>query len=94
MHTRIRLIKRFLTIPTPGSRLILGPWNHGGKWHVEPRRRAVKTSFDHEGELLRFFDCHLRERDTGIGSEPPVHYFTMVEGRWKTADPGRRRRRL
>lgn len=79
-------IKRFLTIPTPGSRLILGPWNHGGKWHVEPRRRAAKTSFDHEGELLRFFDCHLRERDTGIGSEPPVHYFTMVEGRWKTAD--------
>ncbi|WP_123029269.1 CocE/NonD family hydrolase [Mycolicibacterium stellerae] len=79
-------IKRFLTIATPGSRLILGPWNHGGKWHIEPFRDPSKTRFDHEGELLRFFDCHLRQRDTGIDSEPLVHYFTMVEGRWKTAD--------
>ena len=79
-------VKRFLTISTPGSRLILGPWNHGGKWHIEPHRTHVETSFDHEGELLRFFDFHLRERDTGIGSEPRVHYFTMVEGRWKAAD--------
>ncbi len=79
-------IKRFLTISTPGSRLILGPWNHGGKWHIEPLRRHAKASFDHEGELLRFFDCHLKERDRGIGSEPRVHYYTMVEGRWKSTD--------
>lgn len=79
-------IKRFLTISTPGSRLILGPWNHGGKWHIEPHRTRAKSSFDHEGELLRFFDHHLRERDTGIADEPRVHYFTMVEGRWKSAD--------
>jgi uncharacterized protein len=79
-------VKRFLTISTPGTRLILGPWNHGGKWHIEPLRRHAKTSFDHDGELLRFFDCHLKGRDTGIGSEPRVHYYTMVEGRWKSAD--------
>jgi uncharacterized protein len=79
-------IKRFLTITTPGSRLILGPWNHGGKWHVEPFRKPSKTEFDHEGELLRFFNSHLTEATTGIESEQRVHYFTMCEGRWKSAD--------
>ena len=79
-------IKRFLTIRTPGSRLTLGPWNHTGGWHVDPLRGLSKPAFDHDSELLRFFDHHLKGGDTGIGSEPPVHYFTMVEDRWKTAD--------
>jgi uncharacterized protein len=79
-------IKRFLTISTAGSRLILGPWNHGGGWHIDPLGQPTRASFDHDGELLRFFDHHLKERDTGIGSEPRVHYFTMVEGRWKSAN--------
>lgn len=79
-------IKRFLTLSTPGNRLLLGPWNHGGGWHVEPQSRATKSSFDHDGELLRFFDHHLGRGDTGIASEAHVHYFTMGEGRWKSAD--------
>jgi putative CocE/NonD family hydrolase len=79
-------IKRFLSVSTAGSRLILGPWNHGGHWHIEPLRRPTGSSFDHDGELLRFFDHHLKGRDTGIAAEPRVHYFTMVEGRWKSAD--------
>lgn len=78
-------IKRFLTIATPGSRLILGPWNHIGAWHIDPLRKPAKPRFSHDTELLRFFDQHLREIDTGIASEPPVHYFTMVERRWKSA---------
>lgn len=86
-------IKRFLTISTPGSRLILGPWNHTGGWHVDPRRGLRKPQFDHDGELLRFVDHHLKGPkgietglDTGIAAEPPVHYFTMVEDRWKAAE--------
>ncbi|MBV9088794.1 MAG: CocE/NonD family hydrolase [Mycobacteriaceae bacterium] len=79
-------IKRFMTVSIPGSRLILGPWNHGGGWHIEPLRRPTRPEFDHDGELLRFFDHHLRGLDTGIAAEPRVHYFTMVEGRWKSAD--------
>jgi uncharacterized protein len=79
-------IRRFLTIRTAGSRLILGPWNHTGASHIDPLRNPAKPIFDHDGELLRFFDHHLRGSDTGIGSEPPVHYFTMVEDRWKSAD--------
>jgi putative CocE/NonD family hydrolase len=79
-------VKRFNTLSSAGNRLVLGPWSHGGGWHIEPLRKPAKTHFDHEGELLRFFDAHLRQRDSGLGSEPRVHYFTMGEGRWKTSD--------
>src|SRR4029077_9104858 len=75
-----------LTVRTPGSRLILGPWNHGGGWNVDQLGPAAKSAFDHNGELLRFFDRHLKGSDSGIDAEPPVHYFTMGEGRWKSAD--------
>jgi putative CocE/NonD family hydrolase len=66
--------------------LILGPWNHGGGWNIDPIRGPAKSRFDHDGELLRFFDCHLKGIEIGIRQEQPVHYFTMVEERWKTAD--------
>lgn len=77
--------KRFLTLGSAGNRLILGPWSHGGHWHIEPHRDPAKSRFDHEGELLRFFDHHLRDRDSGIGAEDRVHYYTMGEGRWKSS---------
>ncbi|MFS0896219.1 CocE/NonD family hydrolase [Mycolicibacterium litorale] len=79
-------IKRFLTVSTPGSRLILGPWNHGGGWHVDPSQGPLKSMFDHDTELLRYFDHHLRDHATGIEAEQRVHYFTMIENRWKSAD--------
>jgi uncharacterized protein len=79
-------VKRFLTVSNAGSRLILGPWNHGGRWYIDPVRGPSKSNFDHDGELLRFFDHHLKEGETSIGSEQRVHYFTMVENRWKASD--------
>lgn len=53
-------IKRFLTVSTPGSHLILGPWNHTGGWRVDPLRGLSRPDFDHDGELLRFIDHHVR----------------------------------
>lgn len=79
-------VKRFLTVSTPGSRLILGPWNHGGRWHIDPFGGPSKSKFDHNGELLRFFDHHLKDAETGIGAEQRVHYFTMSENHWKGSD--------
>ncbi len=79
-------VKRFLTVSTEGSRLILGPWNHGGRWHIDPVRGPSKSKFDHDGELLRFFDHHLKADRGDFGSEQRVHYFTMGENRWKTSD--------
>lgn len=77
-------IKRHLSVRTPGSRLTLGPWIHSGKLAVEPFAVARATRFDHDAELLAFFDEHLRDRPHE-GDGQPVHYFTMVEGRWKSA---------
>ena len=77
-------IKRFSTLNNPGK-LILGPWDHGGDDHVRPFAPPIRAKFDHVGELLRFFDFHLKDADTGIYDDPPVHYYTMVEDRWKSA---------
>lgn len=80
-------VERFMTVRNPGSRLVIGPWNHGGGWYFEPLSGGSSGSdFDHNGELLRFFDRHLRGRDTGIDLEPPIHYFTLVEEKWKSAE--------
>ena len=53
---------RFVRIPNPGSRLLLGPWNHGGARHIEPMKRSRVNCFDHDRLLLQFFDLHVRGR--------------------------------
>jgi len=76
-------IKRFMTLKN--TRLLLGPWNHCGGYDCNPTVGPTRTSFDHDSELLRFFDLHLKGEDHGFGDDAPVHYFTMVEQRWKSA---------
>jgi putative CocE/NonD family hydrolase len=79
-------VKRFLNVKTPGSRLILGPWDHGGLQNPDPFATDHKSRFDYVGEMLRYLDYHLKEIQTGIEDEPPVHYFTEGEEAWKSAD--------
>jgi putative CocE/NonD family hydrolase len=79
-------INRFLNLKTGDTRLILGPWDHGGLQNPDPFVRDHKTRFDHTGEMLRFFDHHLKGIQTGIEGEKPVHYFTVGEEKWKSAD--------
>jgi putative CocE/NonD family hydrolase len=52
----------------------------------DPTQTKSKVCFDDIGEILRFFDHHLKGIQNGIESEPPIHYYTMGEGRWKTAE--------
>ena len=75
------------TVRNPGDRIVIGPWGHGGRWYASPvvKRLRTETRFDHMGEMVRFFDLHLRGRDAGIANEPPIHYFTMGEERWHEA---------
>lgn len=78
-------VKRHLTLTNPQNKLILGPWEHGGTFncgHTNPGN----SGFDHMGEVLKFFDHHLKGWDTGLQTEKPVHYFTMVEEKWKQSD--------
>jgi len=78
-------INRFLTIKNPGSRLILGPWDHGGKQNISPYSPGRAPAFSHQLELIRFFDRYLKNKATGIEKENPVWYYTMGEEKWHSA---------
>lgn len=78
-------IRQFLASEAPGSRLRLGPWFHNGEVNASPYAGGRRETFDHTAEILRFFDYHLRGIANGFGGEPPVHYYTMGEERWRTA---------
>jgi putative CocE/NonD family hydrolase len=67
-----------------GHRLTIGPWVHAGKLRIRPFDVATPPSFDHDAELLAFFDEHVRGR-APAGDGLPVHYYTFVEERWKAA---------
>ena len=79
-------ISRFHALPNAGKRLLLGPWDHGARTHVSPGRRSARPRFELLAETLRLFDEHVLGRDTGLGAERPVHYFTMIEEAWHAAD--------
>ncbi|MEK6322556.1 MAG: CocE/NonD family hydrolase [Acidobacteriota bacterium] len=79
-------VNRFMTVKNPGSRLVIGPWNHGGRFYFSPAHGGLNSSFPHTLELLRFFDYHVKGIKTSIVAEPPVHYYTMGEERWHSAN--------
>jgi putative CocE/NonD family hydrolase len=78
-------IARFLTLPNHNKHLLLGPWDHGARINVSPWRHAETPEFSLDGELLRFFDTYLMERDTGLSREARVHYFSMHAEAWREA---------
>ena len=78
--------KRFRATRAGASRLILGPWDHGGRQHISPFCEAPLSAFDHDGELLSFFDAHLRQRDTAALDAPAVRYFIQGAERWSSSD--------
>ncbi|MGD9852555.1 MAG: CocE/NonD family hydrolase [Nitrospirales bacterium] len=80
---QLAAIKRHLRHrQNPDNKLILGPWDHGGKRHISPESLGP-APFDHAGELLKFFDKHLKGMGGDLPDDPPVRYYTMGEERWK-----------
>ncbi len=79
-------ISRFLSYPIPGSRLIIGPWDHGGRQNPSPYNPPGTAVYDQTGALLRFFDWHLKGTGEGIAQEKPVRYYTMGAETWREAD--------
>ena len=75
---------RYLTVSNC-RKLIIGPWPHGGRENISPWRESRQNTFDHNAELLRFFDYYLKGIDNGIKDEPPVWYYTMGEEKWNSA---------
>jgi putative CocE/NonD family hydrolase len=41
---------------------------------------------DFNSEMFRWYDYWLNDTDTGVMSEPRVHYFLMGANEWRTAD--------
>lgn len=78
-------IKQYLNFTNPYNKLILGPWNHGGVIDVSPNNPR-ESEFNHVAEVIKFFDYHLKGKDNGIDQEAPIHYYTMIEGKWKSSD--------
>jgi hypothetical protein len=81
---QLAAIKRYLRHQQPSHRLILGPWDHGGKRRISPYALGP-AQFDHAAELLKFFDIHLKGVATGSQENPPIRYYTMGEEQWKTS---------
>ena len=62
----------------PGRKhIVIGPWGHCGN-----------DDFDLLSEIHRFFDQELKDVDTGINNDPPIHYFAQNAApgtEWRTA---------
>ncbi len=78
-------IKRYLNLNTSHKKLIIGPWEHGGKYNISPYHPSY-AGFDHVGELIKFFDFHLKGKKNGLAQEAPIHYYTLAEEKWKSSD--------
>ncbi len=78
-------VKRYMNLSNPQNKLLLGPWEHGGQYNCSPANPS-KSGFSHVGEILKFFDFHLKGVENGLSEEAPVHYFTMNEEAWKSAN--------
>lgn len=80
-------VKRHAALERLGadSRLLIGPWVHGGQLDLDPEAPGRRASFDHAAELLRFFDAHLVPEQSPRAQAPRVRYYLMGEGRWSTA---------
>lgn len=78
-------LARFLTLPNRQRHLVLGPWDHGARINVSPWRDDPEPRFALGGEVLRFFDQYLMQRQTGLEGESPVHYFSLHDEVWHEA---------
>ncbi len=69
----------------PRSRIIMGPWSH--LISLSPTLGEVNFGDDSHLDInalaLRWFDCLLKDLDTGILDEPPVTLFVMGINQWR-----------
>ena len=77
-------IKRHLHHKNPQNKLILGPWDHGGKRQISPYAIGP-AKFDHTQELIQFFNHHLKDNSSNTADQPPIQYYTMGAERWNSA---------
>ncbi|KAA0012964.1 CocE/NonD family hydrolase [Billgrantia pellis] len=79
-------VLRYQWQQNPNKRLMLGAWDHGGRSGSSPFHEDPTPQVKALSETLRFFDEYLMGLNTGLRNEPPVHYYTVGEERWKSAN--------
>jgi hypothetical protein len=79
-------LRQHLASAGAGGRVRMGPWFHAGLFNASPYARRGDRKFDHNAELIRFFDAHLRGVAAGMSDTPRVDYYTMGQERWKTSN--------
>jgi uncharacterized protein len=66
------------------QKMLMGPWPHA----INSTSKLADVDFgpsgtiDLNGYFQRWFECWLKDKDTGILSEPPVRIFVMGENAW------------
>jgi len=86
--------------PDPRTRLVLGPWTHGGEDadHSGDRKFGPAAPIDYAGMILRFMDRYVRGVENGAERDPRVTAFVMGENAWREGGtlplPGTRERAL
>jgi hypothetical protein len=72
----------------PRTRLILGPWVHGGEGEDRAGDRAFgpQARLDYAREIIRFMDRYVRGIENGAEREPRVRAFVMGENVWRTGE--------
>ena len=70
------------------TRLVLGPWTHGGEDtdHSGDRSFGPSAPIDYAAMILRFMDRYVRGMDNGLDREPRVRAFVMGENAWRSGD--------
>jgi uncharacterized protein len=55
--------------------------------NCSPYAGDTNPHFDLYAELVRFFDAHLKDNkaDTGVTTEPAIHYYNIGAERWLTS---------
>lgn len=73
------------------SRLLIGPWNHGGMVAGNPIGdydfgvRSTGAYIDADGLQIAWFDRWLRGEESPFDDAPAARYFLMGAGEWQTA---------
>lgn len=77
-------VNRFLNYTSPGSKLILGPWEHDF-FNISPFTRGGLSRFRIDREMLKFFDHYMLNKNS-LANDARVHYYTLGEERWHGSD--------
>ncbi|MWK35222.1 CocE/NonD family hydrolase [Actinomadura sp. J1-007] len=69
-----------------GSKLLLGPWTHGGSGrNVGAVDFGPNAVLDVPALHLRWFDHWLKGKPNGVDKDPAVKVFVMGANKWRTA---------